>query len=96
MLTLPLRKELFWDIDIKTIDEKRNKRLIIERVFSYGNLDELKTLINHYGRNTIKSGLSQVGYLDPKTFEFVISFFGLHKEKMKCYLKRRFQPQHWN
>jgi hypothetical protein len=96
MLTLHLRKELFWDVDFEKLDNSKNKTIIIERVLSLGNVSELKEIIKFYGKGTIKSEIKKVGYLDPKTFEFVISFFGLKREKMKCYIKKQSLQLHWN
>jgi hypothetical protein len=39
-MELQIRAELFWDVDQGNIDELINRRLIIERVFSYGNCPE--------------------------------------------------------
>ena len=85
MLTFNIRKELFWDVDYTQLDNKKNKTFIIERVLSLGNLSELKEIINYYGMRTIKTQIARAGYLDPKTFEFVVSFLKLKKEKMRCY-----------
>ncbi|MBC8486319.1 MAG: hypothetical protein H8D45_09805 [Bacteroidetes bacterium] len=46
MKYLNLRDELFWDIHPDKLDEEENKRLIIERALSFGNLMELKGIIN--------------------------------------------------
>ena len=96
MFVFPLRKELFWDIDVNVLDPERNKRLIIDRVLSIGNLSELKIIIQYYGKETIVSEIKQMGYLDPKTLEFVVSYFGIRKEELKCYIKKQLAPQHWN
>jgi hypothetical protein len=42
---LILREALFWDIDRANIDLKKNKHLIIERVFSRGNMEEYTQLL---------------------------------------------------
>jgi hypothetical protein len=96
MLTFNLRRELFWDIDYNRLDNQKDKLLIIDRVLSLGNLSEFKEIYNYYGIKTIQSEISRVGYLDPKTFEFVVSFFNLKRENMRCYIKKLSQPQHWN
>jgi hypothetical protein len=96
MFELPLRKELFWDIDVNHLDAGKNKRLIIDRVLSIGNLSELKIIIQYYGKETIISEIKQIGYLDPKTLEFVVSYFGIGKEELKCYIKKLSARQYWN
>jgi hypothetical protein len=94
-MKLQIRPELFWDVDFTKLDEQNNRRLVIERVFSYGTIPELQRIISFYGLEIIGNELKKVGYLDPKTFEFAITFLGLKKEEMKCYIKKQSQPQHW-
>jgi hypothetical protein len=92
---IPIRNEILWDIDPRTLDPDKNKGILIERVLSYGNLEELKFLFSYYGIDIIKQTVKNTGYLDPKTMEFVISYLNINKEEMKCYLKKQSAIQHW-
>jgi hypothetical protein len=96
MIDLQIKKELFWDTDIRILDKNKNKRLIIERVLSYGNLSELKEIMKYYGKEVIIQEIKKTGYLDPKTLEFVVTYFGVSKEELTCYIKKQSAPQHWN
>lgn len=96
MKKIPIRKELFWDIDTNNLDVNTHKKLIIERVLSYGNMDELKFILNQYNTNTIKEAIKKIGYLDPKTYHFVLSYFNLSKDQLRCYTRRQSAKQHWN
>ncbi len=93
---LPLRKELFWDIDFVKLDPDKHKRIIIERVLSLGNLDEFKFLLNTYNTNALENVISQIGYLDPKTMSFVVVFFNIPKDKLRCYTRKQSTVQHWD
>jgi hypothetical protein len=93
---LPLRKELFWDIDFSKLDSVKHKRIIIERVLSLGNLNEFYFLLNTYDTQTLVSEISDIGYLDPKTMSFVVSFFNISKNKLKCYTRKQSTAPHWN
>jgi hypothetical protein len=93
---LPLRKELFWDIDFNSLDPELHKRLIIERVLTLGNLDEFFVLLKIYDHKTLIDNIIKIGYLDPKTMSFVISFFKINKKSLRCYTKNRSTTQHWN
>ncbi len=92
----PLRKELFWDIDSTTIDVIKHKRIIIERILTLGNLDEFKFLLHTYTSQTLVSEIEQIGYLDPKTMNFVVSFFNINKNKLRCYTRKQSTTQHWD
>ncbi|MFN8255485.1 MAG: hypothetical protein U0W24_07340 [Bacteroidales bacterium] len=90
-----LRRELFWDMDTSKLDAERNIYIIIERILMFGNLSEFLLLKRYYGKNEIEGVIKKIGYLDPKTFEFVISYFKLNPKDMKCFAKRQLNLQHW-
>lgn len=89
-------RALFWDIDISRLDEEKNSRLIIERVFSRGTLDEIRTVIKQYGKERVIDTLASVNYLDPKTLNFVSFLFDKPKNEFRCYLRSQSGPQLWN
>jgi len=93
---LKLRPVLFWDVDFNKLDVGNSKRLIIERVLSLGTLDEFQSILAVYGRELIKNEVQNIGYFDRKTLEFIVSYFGIDKRKMKCYIKKRSNQAHWN
>lgn len=53
-------KALFWDIKIENINWQENKAWIIQRVFEYGNNQEIEEIIKLYGKETIKEILSNI------------------------------------
>ncbi len=93
---LPFRRELFWDIDFTNLDQEKHKRLIIERVITLGNLEEFRQLLVIYNKEIIRQTIMKLGYLDPKTMNFVISFFEIDKNQLRCYTKKLSAQQHWN
>ncbi len=94
-MDLIIRKELFWDINFDNLDPLRHRRLIIERVLSFGNLQEFRTIMKYYGREIVRDEIKKVGYLDPKTFQFAVSFLKIPKKEMKCYILKQSRLQHW-
>jgi addiction module HigA family antidote len=52
------RRALFWDTKLETIDWKRQKNAIINRVFERGNITEKKEILRFYGRKDIEAILS--------------------------------------
>ncbi len=93
---IPVRKELFWDVDFENLDNTRHKNLIIERVLSLGNLDEFIFLLHFYDTKTLKTEIQNIGYLDPKTREFVSTFFKIDKKKLKCFTRKQSTNKHWS
>jgi plasmid maintenance system antidote protein VapI len=51
------RKALFWDTDFNSIDWQRNAAWIIQRVFEYGNENEIKETVRFYGEKAIETVL---------------------------------------
>jgi len=95
-LTDHLKPQYFWDVEFSKLDDKLSKRLIIERVFSLGNVSEINLLIDYYGKKEILNVLCNLNYLDPKTINFVSKLFHVSKNKFKCYTRKQLIPQYWN
>jgi len=51
---IKFRQELFWDVDPKTVDPRKNAKYIVERILEFGNMPELKWLFGFYQRAFIK------------------------------------------
>jgi hypothetical protein len=88
--------DYFWDVDFGRLDINKSKRLIIERVFSLGRVEEMTALLHLYGNNEVFKTLSQINYLDPKTLNFVARFFEKPKRSFKCYTRTHSNLQHWS
>ncbi len=50
-----LRKALFWDTDILSIDWKKHDKAVIRRVFERGNSSEQEEIIRFYGSEKVKA-----------------------------------------
>lgn len=96
MFTLNLPKSLFWDLDINSLDDQKNRRLIIERVFSMGDLPDIKEIVRYYGLEIIKKEVIHAGNFDNKTLAWLSIFLNIPKTKFKCYIKRQSNQVLWN
>ncbi len=52
---MPRRAALFWDVDPKTIDQKKHAKYVIERILDVGNERELRWLMRRYSQRQIRS-----------------------------------------
>lgn len=50
-----LRKSLFWDTDINSIDWEKQYKAVIRRVFEHGNERERNEILHFYGAEKVKS-----------------------------------------
>jgi addiction module HigA family antidote len=53
-----LRKVIFWDTDMKSIDWSRQYKAVIRRVFERGNQQEKKEITRFYGKEKIMQVLN--------------------------------------
>jgi hypothetical protein len=83
------RKSLFWDLPEESLDLTRYKRLILERVFSRGNIKEFQAVNRHYSRDEIRKTVLQIGSLDKKTLHFISSTYELKASDFLCYKKNQ-------
>ena len=78
-------KELFWDVDPKSIDEEKHARFIIERVLTRGRAADFSELQRTYSKDRIRRELRNCRSLDPKTVSFSSVIYDLEREDFKCY-----------
>ena len=86
---------LFWDIDFTNLDFNKNKRLIVERVFTMGNKAEIRDIIKYYGLPIIKKEIIRAGNLDSKSLNWISFFLNIPKSKFKCYTRKRSNKMSW-
>jgi len=90
-----IKRKYFWDVDI-TSGKPVSKRLIIERIFSYGTLSEINLLLRYYGEEEVKNTLLNLNYLNKKTLNFASKYFGKSKKEFKCYIRKQSMKLHWD
>lgn len=83
---------LFWDTDINSIDPQLHKQAIIERVLERGSWDQIKELINYYGRTEIIEAAKQARWFSDKTMHFISGYFNVPLQNLKCYTQKLLSP----
>ena len=64
---MKFRQALFWDVNPKKIDTKKNAQYIIERILDFGNDKEARWLWNFYDKKTLKKIVLKSRCLMPQT-----------------------------
>ncbi len=90
-----LNPQYFWDVDLTALDEALSSRLIIERVFSLGDMQEMNQVMQFYGKEKVVEILSNLTYIDPKSLNFISKLFNKPREEFRCYILKQSKPQHW-
>jgi len=91
-----ISKHIFWDVDRDKLDTQRNKQFIIERIFTLGDISDVKIIAQIYGIEVIKKEIVNAGYLDKKTLNWLSLFLKIPKTEFKCYTKIQSNQVHWN
>ena len=91
-----LNPRYFWDVNIVLLDAQTASRLIIERVFNLGSLDEIHLVTSFYGREHVVSVLCSLNYIDPKTLNFITKFFKEPETRFRCHIRNQLKAQHWS
>lgn len=80
---------LFWDTDVNSINPKKHKQAIIERVIERGSFDEFKELIDFYGKNTVIDCVKKARWFSEKTMYFVSAYFNIPLDDLRCYIQKQ-------
>ena len=83
-----LRKSLFWDVPTNSLDLDKNKRMILERVFARGNIEEFRLVNGYYSREEIRETVKKISQLDKKTLHFISRTYQIKPGDFKCYKKK--------
>lgn len=86
----------FWDVRRELLDEIVSRKLIIDRVFSLGNLSEMGQVNDFYGEDTIIRILTSLNYIDPKTLNFISLRYNIPKSKFKCQKRKQSIKKFWD
>jgi len=87
---------LFWDVDIENLDLNRSRKLIVERVLEYGQMEDWKKLQEAYGLEEIKRLALTIRSLDEVTLSFLCTLFDLKKKDFRCYTQKQSTPNFWS
>lgn len=92
-----IRKNLFWDVDLKDDEFQKNTFFIIGRILEYGDENDVRWMFKNFKRPQIKQVLSKKKDLSQKSANYWALILGLPKNKILC-LKTSYQKMrksHW-
>lgn len=70
----------FWDVEINNLHAEKDAAFIIYRVFEFGDIEDLKSVIKYYGKENLPAYFAQVRNFTPLTKEFIKNCFGYEKD----------------
>ncbi|MFP4556422.1 MAG: DUF6922 domain-containing protein [Bacteroidales bacterium] len=89
-------KHLFWDVDISTLSQNKNKPFIVKRVLEYGLLSDWLLLNKYMTISEIAEEAKALKELDCKTLSFISTISRQPRSSFRCYTTKHSTSQHWN
>lgn len=91
-----INPSLLWEYDLSDFDFQQMRNVVVQRVIERGWPADWHAILNLYGEKGIKDAIKVIPYMNDKDMNFVSKVFHVPLSKMKCYEKKRSQPEHWN
>lgn len=87
-----LSPQLFWDVEMSSIDANTHADFIIVRVMERGTLEDVKTVWAHYGPSKIQDSLVTAPSLSHKTIAFFANQFHIARDAFRAHKR----ANHWS
>ncbi len=84
MSKISLSKGIFWDVDYKALDYKKDEYFIVKRVLNYGDEKDWREIKRIYGISKIKELAKEVDFIDWKTLNFWSLILNIPINYFKC------------
>lgn len=93
--SLNFRQSLFWDIDPKSIDLKKHRQYIIERILDFGTDREVQWVRKKYSPQVLKKIVISSRSLSPKSKNFWAILLNLNRNKWSRKFLTKRQNKIW-
>lgn len=85
----PEFKEFFWDTDFEKLDIKKNKKFIISRLLTEGNMETFRWIKQTYSKEEIIDTAKTSRRFNPITANFLKILYNLKEEEMEYYINAK-------
>jgi hypothetical protein len=91
-----LPKHLFWDFRYKNIDWQASYLTVIARVLERGTKEEWIEIIRFYSEAKVIYAIkNEIKFLADYAIENVCNYFGLQREELLCYERKKSRRGQW-
>ncbi len=77
-------QRLFWDVNKEDIDIKAHRAYIIRRIMDYGNMEDVKWMLNSYSSEDIVGVVKKSRGLSHRSAWFWVHYFQIPPEEVEC------------
>jgi hypothetical protein len=88
-------KNLFWDVDVNSLDMEEHKSFIVARVLDYGTWNDWETIKNYYGLEELKNISTQLRSILPESLSFISTVTNTPENEFRCYTHLLSKSPHW-
>ena len=88
-------KRIFWDVNFEQIDYDAKANFVIERVFSRGDVEDIRQCRRYYGDEKVTSVLLNAKYLPLHTIHLASAVIDRPLNEFRCYKLRQLNPGHF-
>lgn len=89
------QRRIFWDVDFNHIEYDKRVRFVIERVFSRGDVADIRQCRRYYGDEKIRDILTTAKWLSKPTVYLAVAVLNNKLSDFKCYRQAQLNPQLW-
>lgn len=86
-------KRIFWDANFELIDYDAKANWVIERVFSRGDVEDIRQCRRYYGDEKMSEALLDAKFLPEHRMHLAIAVVDKPLKKFKYYTLRRSNPE---
>jgi hypothetical protein len=85
-------ESLFWDVDFCTLDLKKYKNFVIERLLQFGRPEHVRWVLDFYEKEDIVETIKKSRKISKKTANFWALHYEISREEIKCFNMPLLQP----
>ncbi len=86
-------KRIFWDVDFENLDYDAKARFVIERVFDWGDVPDIRNCRRYYGDEKISEVLLNAKFLREVRLYLATAVIDQPIENFRCYKLRQSNPE---
>jgi len=86
-------KRIFWDVVFENINYDSRANFVIERVFEWGDVEDIRNCRRYYGDDKIREALLNAKFLPEQTMYLASAVINKPLKEFKCYILRQLNPK---
>ena len=82
-------KRIFWDVVFENINYDAKANFVIERVFEWGDVEDIRNCRRYYGDEKVTEALLNAKFLPEHTMYFASAVINKPLKEFRCYILRQ-------